>query len=143
MDSQLREYPARGLPSFEYRGHNQIGAAHHIAAGKHLRMSCLEGPLTRGRHPHTTTGVQRDAMLLKPTGRARLKAECNYHRIGRDDLLGVRDVLGQTPAAWPHLPEPGLHHLDALDAVATDDLHRLTIEQELDAFFLAVLVVAA
>src|SRR5690606_13977314 len=65
------------------------------------------------------------------------------HRIGRQHFFRAGNRLGHAAAARTRRTEPPLHDLDALDALGTDDLDRLTVEEELDALFPAVLVVAA
>jgi len=67
----------------------------------------------------------------------------DYDRIGGDDLLRVRHVLRQPPAARPHLAEPRLHQLDSFDVRAPENLDRLAVEQEVHALFLTVLKVTA
>ncbi len=75
-------------------------------------------------------------------GWTRQKAECDDHRVRSDGFLTVRDNLGNAPAAQIGRTEARLYQLHTLHAVGTDDFNRLPIEQERNAFLLAVLVVA-
>jgi NADPH:quinone reductase-like Zn-dependent oxidoreductase len=63
--------PLRRLASFEHRGHHQIRAAHHVAAGEHLGIRGLEALLRRCRHAHPAIGMQRDLLMNEPIRRAR------------------------------------------------------------------------
>jgi len=60
--------------AFEYRGHDQIRAAHHIAAGKNFGVGGLESGLRRAGNTHPAVAVQIDFMRFKPVGGTRQKS---------------------------------------------------------------------
>src|SRR6185437_3902405 len=62
--------------------------------------------------------------------------------VGLDGLLGPRHDLRHAAAARSRCPQAGLDQFHALHAVGADDFDGLLVEQEGDALFLAVLVVA-
>src|SRR5262249_3254175 len=81
-------------------------------------------------------------MPVEPLRGAGEKAERDDHRVGRHNLLRPGNRLRHAAPAGVGFPEARLDELDPFDPLGADDLDRLTVEEELDALFLAVLVVA-
>src|SRR5579872_4254710 len=142
-DSELIEYPPRRFPSFEHRRHYEVRTAHHVAAGEYFRVRGLKSIRLPGRDTHAAVVVQTDRVRGEPLGRARQKSESDDHRIRRHDLLRSGHRNRHAPAPRIGRAEPRLDELDALDALASHDLDRLAVEEELDALLAAVLVVAS
>src|SRR5690606_34409804 len=71
--------------------------------------------------------------------RAGAEAESDDDRIGGQDLLRPGNRLRAATPFGVRLAQTGLDHLDPLDLAVTDDLDRLTIEQEFDALIPGVL----
>src|SRR5690606_18860061 len=142
-DAQIVEDALGGLAALVDGGDHQVGTAHHVAAGEHLGVAGLELETTLGRSDHAALLVGADAEVLEPGRRARTEAEGDHHGIGRQDLLGTGNRLGAATTAGVRLAQAGFHHLDAFHAVLADNGHRLAVEQELHAFVLGVLHLAA
>src|SRR5690606_28837982 len=91
--------PLRRFAALEHRGHDEVRAAHHVAAGEDLRVRGLETRLGRARHARAAVPVQLDAELREPFGGAGPEAERDDHRVRRQHLLGARHDLRTPPAA--------------------------------------------
>src|ERR1700722_4067418 len=64
------QHAARALAALEHRGDHQVRAAHHVAAGKHLRIGGLERARCGRGHAHPTAWMERNIVWLEPVWRA-------------------------------------------------------------------------
>src|SRR5690606_29653109 len=142
LQAEIIEDAFGSLTPFMDGGYHQIGAAHHIAPGKHLGIAGLELVLAIRRSQYTALAVDTDGEIGEPSRRAGTEAESNQHRIGRNHLLGTGNRLGATTATGIRFTQAGFHHLDAFHLAVADNLDRLAVEKELDPFILGVLHLA-
>src|ERR1700743_1788738 len=94
------------------------------------------------RHAYAAVSVQSDALGMKPCRWIRQESERDDHRIGGNGFFSSRHGLGNAAAFGSRRTQPGFDQLHALHAIDADNFHRLSVEQEIDALFLAVPVVA-
>src|SRR5579864_8000564 len=74
-NTELVEDSLRRLAPLKHRSHDEIGSAHHVAAGKHTRVGGLKSIRLPGRDTHAAVVVQTDRVYREPLGRARQKSE--------------------------------------------------------------------
>src|SRR5512139_3510188 len=137
QQAEVAEDALGGLAAFPHRGDHQVGAAHHVAAGKHLGVGGLVG-VRLAPGDHAAALVDADVVVGEPRLRIRAEAERDDDVVGRNDFLRARHHHRRAAAARVRRAELGRHQLDALDAAVADDLDRLAVPQELHAFFLGV-----
>src|SRR5512139_879884 len=137
QQAEVAEDALGGLAAFPHRGDHQVGAAHHVAAGKHLGVGGLVG-VRLAPGDHAAALVDADVVVGEPRLRVRAEAERDDDVVGRNDFLRARYHHRRAAAARVGWAELGRHQLHALDAAAADDLDRLAVPQEVDAFFLGV-----
>ena len=131
VHTQVPGNPLRRFAPLENRCHDEVRTAHHVAAGKHLWVGCLERMLAERCDAHAAAWQHVDAVGFEPVGRIGSEAEGDDDGISRQDFLGTGYGLRAAASVRARLAELRLDDLDALDLVGADDLERLPLNRKL------------
>src|SRR3569623_834798 len=101
--AQVFQHRPRRLAPVVYGAHDQVRAAHVVAAGEYFRMAGLVRQSRTAADDEPAVRLRADAVFGEPGRRTGLEAEGLQHDVGRDDFLAARrGFRARTPAPVGH-----------------------------------------